>query len=70
MDQETFQTSFKFDRSTLDLLESLQKEFRASSKAEVMRKAIALLALVREARQDGSEFAVVKGDDVQRVKIL
>jgi hypothetical protein len=48
-------TSFNVDPKLDQTLEDLKKHYGASSKAEVLRKAVALLKVVRENEQpDGS----------------
>jgi hypothetical protein len=66
---ETVQTTFKFSKQTLNVINQLKKDFGASSKAEVIRKALALLELARQAKEKGGEMAVVDGDGTQH-KIL
>ena len=51
-------TSFVFDNSTLDILNQLQSHYHASSRAEVLRKAIALL----NAASQGDEIIIKKRD--------
>ncbi len=65
------QTSIRFDDRTESLLAELKEHYGASSKAEVMRKAVALLDAVRRARQDGEELAIVDGEQkVRKILIL
>ena len=57
-------TSIKFDNKTADLLDQLKEHYGCSSKAEVLRKAIALLSLAAAAEDEGAKiFIVGKGDD-------
>jgi hypothetical protein len=53
------QTTFKFDARTVAMIEQLKKEFGATTKAEVIRKALALLELARRAREQGGDIAVM-----------
>lgn len=61
-------TSFNIDRKTDRTLEELKSHFGASSKAEVVRKAIAFLNVAKDAEQadgsvvikkNGAEFRVI-----------
>ena len=63
------QTTFKFNRQTLDVIEQLKKEFGATSKAEVIRKALALLELARQAKQKGGSVGIINEDGTHH-KIL
>ena len=59
-------TSFNIDDRTDRTLEDLKSHFGASSKAEVVRKAIALLNVVKDAEQpDGSVIIKKDGGDVR-----
>ena len=59
-------TSFNIDDRTDRTLEDLKSHFGASSKAEVVRKAIALLNVVKDAEQpDGSVIIRKDGGDVR-----
>ena len=57
-------TSFKFNKKTSEVLENLREHYGASSKAEVLRKAIALLDIAAEA-EDKKEQLVVESKDGQ-----
>lgn len=59
-------TSFNFDQRTLEVLDELKKEFNASSRAEVLRKAIALLDLARKAREQGGGVLIETQRDGER----
>lgn len=48
---------------TDEVLEKLKNYFNASSKAEVWRKALALLELAAETREKGGHVAVVDKDE-------
>jgi len=58
-----------FDRRTSDMLENLKEAFGAASKTEVIRKAIALLDIAREARDGGGSIKTEDADGVDH-KIL
>lgn len=55
-------TSIKFDNKTADLLDQLKDEYGASSKAEVLRKSIALLSLANAAENENAKL-IIKGKD-------
>ena len=46
----------------MQTINDLKEFYGASSKAEVMRKALALLDIAKDASQDGSELAIVDDD--------
>ena len=46
------QTTFSFNQKTLNALEELKEKLGASSKAEVLRRAVALLYLANEMDED------------------
>jgi hypothetical protein len=55
-------TTFKFDEQTERLFELLKRDFNASSKAEIVRKALALLEIARRAKAEGKEISVTTPD--------
>ena len=57
------QVTFKTDTRTIEMIEKLKEHFNASSRAEILRKALALLELAREAEQQDREMAVVDSED-------
>jgi len=62
-------TSFNIDPKLDQTLEDLKKHYGAASKAEVLRKAIALLKVVRENEQpDGS--VLIRTTQNRDMKIL
>ncbi len=62
-------TSFKIDQKTDQTLESLRRHYQVGSKAEVLRKAIALLNVVRRnERTDGT--IVIRQQSGEDLKIL
>lgn len=64
------QTTFNFDERTEQLIEELKEEFGATSKAEVVRKALALLEFARMARQRGEDIAAVdKNREVKSILV-
>lgn len=56
------QTTFNFDDRTEELIQRLKGHFHAGTKAEIMRKALALLDLVRQAESEGREIAIKEKD--------
>ena len=63
-------SSFKFDAKTNDLLAQLQKHYHASSKAEVLRKAIAVLDVVAEAEESEQKIIIESKDGKSKRQIL
>ncbi|HAC32967.1 MAG TPA: hypothetical protein DCF45_00455 [Gammaproteobacteria bacterium] len=55
-------TSFKFDQKTSKVLENLRDHYGAASKAEILRKAIALLDIAAEA-DDKKQKLVIESED-------
>ncbi len=64
------QVTFKTDTRTIAMIEELKEHFNASSRAEVLRKALALLELAREAEEQDREMAVVDSKDTIRRILL
>jgi len=56
-------TTFKFDAALTETLEQIKDKTSASSKAEVVRRAIALLKLVEEANSKGEKIVLRKEDN-------
>lgn len=56
-------TTFKFDEKLTATLEELKAATGASSKAEIVRRAIALLKVVQDAKDDGGELVIRTRDD-------
>ena len=54
-------TSFKFDEKTTQLIDKLKESSHASSRTEVLRKALYLLDLATKAKEDHKRL-VIKGD--------
>lgn len=55
-------TTFKFDPKLAQTIEELKNSSSATSKAEIVRRAIALLKVVQEASERGEEVVLVKND--------
>lgn len=51
-------TTFKFDEKLTATLEDLKKATGASSKAEVVRRAIALLKVAQEGKEEGRKLVL------------
>jgi hypothetical protein len=60
-------STFKFDAKLTATIEELKKSTSATSKAEIIRRAIALLKVVQEASDRGEELLLVKDDKQTRV---
>lgn len=56
-------TSVKFDDKTADLLDELKQYYGATSKAEVLRKAVALLSLASAADNEDARILIVGRDE-------
>ena len=63
-------SSFKFDAKTSKLLEDLQEHYGASSKAEVLRKAIAVLDVMAEAEDQDQQVIIESKDGAKRKQVL
>lgn len=63
-------TTFKFDAKTNKLLEELREHYGASSKAEVLRKAIALLDIAADAEDHDQHVIVESKDGTDRRQVL
>jgi predicted transcriptional regulator len=60
-------TTFKFDEKLTATLDDLKASTGASSKAEIVRRAIALFKVVQEAKDDGDEVVIrSKGEDEEK----
>ena len=58
-------TSFNFSDEITSKLEALQQHYGASSKAEVLRKAIALLDLAKDSEQPDGTIVITQANDEQ-----
>ncbi len=65
-------TTFKFDEKLTKTLDDLKTATGASSKAEIVRRAIALLKVVQEAQEDGGEVVIrtTDGEDTRERVIV
>jgi hypothetical protein len=67
-------TTFKFDGEFLATIEELKKATKATSKAEIVRRAVTLLKVVQDAKEKGDKIVLrsknAKGRSVEREIIL
>lgn len=56
-------TTFKFDEKLTATLDELKAASGAASKAEIVRRAIALLKVVQEAKDKGAEVVIRSEED-------
>jgi Arc/MetJ-type ribon-helix-helix transcriptional regulator len=63
-------STFTFNDETTVLIDDLMKEFKWSSRAEVIRKALAALELVRREKAKGNQLAFVDDEDKIISKVL
>ena len=52
-------STFKFDQQLTDTIEALKNATTATSKAEIVRRAITLLKVVQEAKDKGEKLMLV-----------
>ena len=64
------QTTFNFDQRTEELIRELKTHFGASTKAEVLRKALKLLAVAQDVQKRGRELGVVNKNKKIQVLVL
>jgi len=62
-------TTFKFDSKLTATIEELKDSTSATSKAEIIRRAIALLKVVQDAKDRGEELVLV-GEDNSQTRII
>ena len=62
-------TSFNIDPKTDQTLEDLKRHYQASSKAEILRKAIALLHVASRSEQDDGSI-VIRQQNGRDLKVL
>lgn len=63
-------TTFKFDPKLTATIEELKEATSATSKAEIIRRAIALLKVVQDAKDRGEDLVLVAEDNTQTRVIL
>lgn len=62
-------TSFNVDEKMDATLEDLKQHYHASSKAEVIRKAIALLKVAKENEQDDGSLIIRRNNEELKVLV-
>jgi hypothetical protein len=60
-------STFKFDEQLTETIEALKNATSASSKAEIVRRAIALLKVVQDAKDHGEKIVLRQEDTDGRV---
>jgi len=63
-------TNFKFDENTTKLLEDLKTKTGSNTKAEVVRKALALLSITTEANLAGDKILVQSPHGLPRELVI
>lgn len=63
-------STFKFDPKLTETIEELKRATSATSKAEIVRRAITLLKVVQEAKDRGEDLVLVRNDNTQTRIIL
>ena len=63
-------TSFDFDKKLTETIDKLKKDMGATSRSEVLRRAIALLQIANTATRDGSELVIKKKGQTEKHIIL
>jgi Arc/MetJ-type ribon-helix-helix transcriptional regulator len=63
-------TSFKFDENTTRLLDELKESSHASSRTEVIRKALYLLDLASKAQKKNERLVIQSADGQEKKEIL
>ena len=63
-------STFKFDPKLTETIEELKKNSGATSKAEIIRRAITLLKVVQDAKERGEDIVLVGADNAQTKIIL
>jgi hypothetical protein len=62
--------TFTIDETTEDVLDTLKTRLGKTSRAEVLRKAIALLDVATSAKEEGNDIAIVDKDGNLVTRIL
>ncbi|MGD9583292.1 MAG: hypothetical protein AB7V26_06435 [Lysobacterales bacterium] len=63
-------STFRFDPKLTKTIEDLKRDTSATSKAEIVRRAVTLLKVVQEAKDRGEDLVLVRGDKTQTRIIL
>lgn len=56
-------STFKFDEKLTEVIEELKKNSGATSKSEVIRRAIALMKVAQDAHERGEKIVIRSGGD-------
>ncbi len=64
---DSVQTTFKFQRQTVDMIQRLKQDFGATSNAEIIKKALALLELAREAKERGGNMVIQDNEGTHKI---
>jgi hypothetical protein len=65
-------STFKFDQQLTDTIEELKRTTHATTKSEIVRRAIALLKVVQDAKDKGERIVLIadKGGEVREREIV
>ena len=63
-------TTYNFDEKAIAVLERLRKHYGANSKAEVLRKAIALLNVASENEQEDGSLVLRRKGSNEDVRVI
>lgn len=63
-------STFKFDPKLTETIEELKKATSATSKSEIVRRAITLLKVVQEAKERGEDLVLVNREDETQTRIV
>ncbi len=70
MSKETVKMSLHLTKETNDTLEKLRKASGSTSKSELLRKSLALMALVVENKKKGNHLAILDNKDKKLSEII
>jgi len=62
-------TTFDFDPKLVKVIDQLKRDMNASSRSEVIRRAIALLKVASQTEKEGGEVVIKKGNKVRQVVV-
>ncbi len=62
-------TTFTFAPKLVQMIDTLREDMHAGSRSEVLRRALALLKLLKDAEKNGAEILLKKDGTEQRVII-
>jgi Arc/MetJ-type ribon-helix-helix transcriptional regulator len=62
-------TSFSFDPKIVKVIDKLQGDMQVGSRSEVLRRAITLLKLSKDAEKNGAEL-IIRGKDGREQRII